>query len=199
MKLRLADGESSIMLSLSSSVPSGDAPMGENLQVDPLDSDNLSREASCVPASGYVLEGKKACFVGVGGRSESLMYGLSCLAEGDWHVSSPSTLTKLLRRESSGLFKLLPKMPMPRANGPELGRVVCGLNGEEGAAKDWRTSFGFSDAFCAVGSMLMDRLHGVSGMCLLNPRLPWASTRLRFFLEISPVDMNAAGRGFTSL
>lgn len=43
---------------------------------------------------------------------------------------------------------------------------------------------------------LTGRLHGVSGMFLLNPEF---SSALRFFLEIRPVDMNAAGRGFTSL
>lgn len=42
-------------------------------------------------------------------------------------------------------------------------------------------------------------LHGVSGMFLLDPSMLWGSSTLRFFFDMRPVDMNAAGRGLTSL
>lgn len=155
-------------------------------------SDNLSNEAIWDAAGGYVRDGKNDCLVGVGGNSNSLRGWLSNRADGDWAcASSPSTLTKLLRREKSGLLKLLPKIPMPRAKGPGFGRlVVGGLNGDGGTA---------SDCFGPVGNRLMGRLHGVSGMFLLDRSECWGSSAFRFFLEIRPVDMNAAGSGLTSL
>jgi hypothetical protein len=42
------------------------------LELVPRASDNRSREAICEAAGGYVREGKKVCFVGVGGKSDSL-------------------------------------------------------------------------------------------------------------------------------
>ena len=93
---------------------------------------------------------------------------------------------------------------MPRAKGPGFGRVVGGLDGDGGTASDWREDVEnprdrSGGAFCPLGNKLMGRLHGVSGMFLLKPNMFWGSSALRFFLEIKPVDMNAAGRGFTSL
>lgn len=96
-------------------------------------------------------------------------------------------------------------MPMPRAKGPGLGRADGGgLNGDAGIASDWRTSLGRSSGrsgsgFGPAGNKLIGRLHGVSGIFLLNPDGLWGSSALRFFLEIRPVDINAAGRGLTSL
>ena len=44
-RLRLADGESSMTLSLSSSALNGDAPIEDNLQLDPLNLCRLSKDA----------------------------------------------------------------------------------------------------------------------------------------------------------
>lgn len=95
---------------------------------------------------------------------------------------------------------------MPRAKGPDFGRVFeGGLNGDGGTASDWRTSFGLSNGrsgaagFGPVGNKLMGRLQGVSGMFLLDASEFGGSSALRFFLEIRPVDINAAGSGLTSL
>lgn len=144
----------------------------------------------------------------MGGRSNSFRAWLSNRAEGDWDcvLSSSSKLAKLLRRDRSGLLKLFPKMPMPRAKELCFGRVLeGGLNGDEGTASDWRMSLDLSKGpsdgvgLDSAENKLIGRLHGVSGMFLLDPNEFWGSSALRFFLEIRPVDMNAAGRGLTSL
>lgn len=148
----------------------------------------------------------KVCLVGVGGKSESVSGWLSFLDGDSACISSPSTLTKLPRRDGSGRLKELPKMPIPLANGPGFGREANGVvvNGEAGAtsdslSRDWdlskrRSGGGLGPAV----NKFTGRLHGVSGMFLLKPP-PLGSSALRFFFEISPVDMKAAGSGLTSL
>jgi hypothetical protein len=99
-------------------------------------------------------------------------------------------------------LKLLPNIPIPRAKGLGLGReVVGGLKGEAEGTSDWCDDRDLSNSrsvgFGPAVNRLTGRLQGVSGMLLLKVEL--VSSALRFFLEISPVDMKAAGKGLTSL
>jgi hypothetical protein len=90
-------------------------------------------------------------------------------------------------------------MPIPRAKGPGLGRTVeaGGLKGDWVTASDsWKGGAMLKDPFNPEANRFTGRLHGVSGMFLLKPD---GSSALRFFFEISPVDINAAGRGLTNL
>ena len=65
----------------------------------------------------------KACFVGVGGRSKSVLDWLSPLPTGDCELSSPSTLKKLPRRGIPPLKMLLPKILTPLPKAPGSGRL----------------------------------------------------------------------------
>lgn len=66
----------------------------------------------------------KACFVGVGGRSKSLLDWLSSLPTGDCELSSPSTLKKLPRRCMPPFRMLLPNILTPLPKVPGSGRLA---------------------------------------------------------------------------
>ena len=131
------------------------------------------------------------------------------MADGDLlsACSSSSRLTALLRRNGSGLLKMLSKMLIPRAIGPGFGRTLVGrFRGDTGISKESLPNLGASLG-CVGGTfggpagkgLTVLLPQGVSGIFLLEPKEPSGSSALRFFLEMSPVDMNADGRGFACL
>ena len=117
LRPRIREGESSNSLSLSSSTPLNGASIEKYLQVCSvydLVVGLVDVVADALPAFiGLKGLDVKACFVGVGGRSNSLLDWLSCLPTGDRELSSPSTLRKLPRRWALPFTRLLPKMLTP--------------------------------------------------------------------------------------
>ena len=145
--------------------------------------------------------------VGVGGYPS--VDWLSVCTEGDWErgLSSGSIDTneaKLAFRARLCLACLENRLPLFDGHGKGVVRLTPkgaseGDIGVPAAAWMFRMA-----AFAGLvisfggGNIIVCFLQGVSGMCAFGSPAS-ASLKFRFFLEIKPVDMNAAGRGLTVL
>jgi hypothetical protein len=72
-------------------------------------------------------------------------------------------------------LKVLPKIPIPLANGPSFGRELDGLKGEGGGISTGLLKVDFpsgsSGGLWLEVNKLIGLLHGVSGMFLLKPNM----------------------------